>query len=209
MNGPKRRSPDDGFTLIELLIATSILGILVTAIVAAMLVSLGGLAGQAQAVTDTTGAQLLSSYLVTDAEGADYVNPGQLPTGDANKFTCDDGTGTRVLLELRWTDADGTTGTTDAVYRIEPTSATDYRLERRTYSVNVASKTCTQTGSTSVVSDVSSVPTDTMAVCDGGATCNNTSTIVGLQVAAFSTDPKAAARYSAYTFSVSGARRLS
>jgi prepilin-type N-terminal cleavage/methylation domain-containing protein len=208
MKGRRRREPDEGFTLIELLIATAILGVLISGLTAAMLVALSGLVGQAQSVTDTSGAQLLSAYLVSDAQGADIVNPSQLPEGDPNRFTCDDGTAVRVLMELRWTDADGTTGTSDAIYRIETTSASDFRLDRRTYSVDLTNESCTATGSTIVVPDVSNAVADTKAVCDGGPTCDDASSVVGLQVAAFSNDPKGG-RYSAYTFGVSGARRLS
>lgn len=206
-----RASDDDGFTLIELLMAVMILGVLFSGLTAAMMVSLDSLVGRSQSVTDTTGAQLLSAYLVADAQSADYVNPTQLAAGDANSFTCDDGKGTRVLLELRWTDADGATGTSDVVYRVEPTSATDYRLVRDLYAVTLASKSCSLTAQTVVVSDVSSDPSATTALCTGG--CGNNPLSVGLHVSACVSDANnntcdpSSSSYAPYVFDVYGTRR--
>lgn len=198
------RVADQGFTLIELLIATAILVVLMTGLTAAMIVSLESVVGRSQSVTDTSGAQLLSSYLVTDAQSADVVKPAS---------TCDSGAG--VLLELRWTDADGTTGTTDVVYKTEATSASDSRLVRDTYTVS-SGGSCAAAGSTVIVPDVD--PAQTAAKCDGGSTCNSGSTVVGLHVTACSSDPRlqdagcsdtSATGYRPYRFDVSGARRLS
>ncbi|MGN6474812.1 MAG: type II secretion system protein [Mycobacteriales bacterium] len=208
MSTRARSHADDGFTLIELLISVLILGIVVSGITTAMIVSLDSLVGRAQAVTDTTGAQILSAYLVADAQSADQVNPAS---------TCDDGTATRVLLELRWTDADATTGTSDVVYRTQPTSGsgstTDYRLVRDLYSVTTGPNPCSLTSETVVVRDVSSIATDTKALCDGGSTCNNSSSQVGLQVAACVSDVNnntcGSVASAAYVFQVSGTRRTS
>lgn len=199
------RRQTDGFTLIELLIAVGILFFLIAAIGTAMIVAFRGISGRSQTVTDTSGAQLLTSYLVTDAQSADHVNPNTLAAGNADKFTCD----AAGLLELRWTDANGTSGTTDVVYKIESTSTTDYRLTRYVYTADVAAKSCGAgpTDQTVMVPNVSNVAADTKAVCDT-ASCTDASDTVGLHVTAFSAEPKSN-QYSAYTFDVSGARRVS
>lgn len=176
-------------TLVELLIATSLLAVVMSGIVTAFLLVLQTSSAADQKITDSTGAQLLTSWLVSDAQSADVVNPGA---------TC--ATGKTVLLELRWTDADNTTGTTDVAYVSEDTGDGNFRLTRYVYDGS-----CVQQRQTTVVRDID--PAATTAICTPSATpCADNARQVGLDVTAKSLDPKTDS-YSSYEFQVVGSRR--
>jgi prepilin-type N-terminal cleavage/methylation domain-containing protein len=184
---------DDGFTLVELLIAISLLGIVMGALISAMILSLRTVDATRQKITDTTGAQLVTSWLVGDAQSAQKVNPSA---------SCDSSSDN--LLELRWTDAADNTTITDVVYTAETADATNMQLSRVVYAVSGAS--CTQTAKEQLVRDISTTGSATVAVCSPA--CDDSATRVGLHVTAFSTQPNST-QYSSYTFEVYGSRRAS
>jgi prepilin-type N-terminal cleavage/methylation domain-containing protein len=186
---------DEGFTLIELLIAIAIMGLMLGAITSAMIVAFRTVDARRQTVTDSSGAQLLVSYLVADVQAADRVQP--------TDFRCD----AASLLELRSTDADASLNRmTVTAYAVSTGPSGGSQLSRDVYTLNSAATTCAGIVASrrTLVQDIDS--TATAVKCDGGATCNNTSIIVGLHVAAYSIQPKGN-EYVPYTFDISGTRR--
>jgi prepilin-type N-terminal cleavage/methylation domain-containing protein len=187
---------DNGFTLIELLIGVTILVMILGAIGTAMTVAFRTISTQRQTVTDSAGAQLLVSYLASDAQSADGVQP--------TDFNCGGG----GLLELRWLDADKNFGMVDVVYKIEAGSAGDSQLTRYRYTLSRTATDCdTPTSSQSAALVLSVDPAHTTTWCDGVVSCSSSSTIVGMRVVAFSGQPKNG-NYSSYTFDVTGSRRM-
>ena len=160
-----------------------------------MIVAFRTVDARRQAVTDSSGAQLLVSYLVSDVQSADRVQP--------TDFQCDPG----ALLELRWTDADAALNRMIVATYTTSTDPAGTRLTRNEYTLSASATSCS--GITpiqkSLVKDVDA--TATSARCDGGVTCSDSSVIVGLRVKAFSTQPKGNV-YVPYTFDVSGTRRV-
>jgi Tfp pilus assembly protein PilV len=185
---------EDGFTLVELLISVMLLVIVTGGLITAMIVSMRTVDATRQRITDTTGAQLVTSWLVSDAQNANHVNPAS---------SCLTGTGTKVL-ELNWTDSADNTTVTDVLYETEPADATNFQLARVVYTVSGA--TCTQQSKQLLVRDVSTTAGQTIAVCS--PTCGDAATRVGLHVTAFATQPNNA-NYTSYTFEVYGSRRTS
>jgi prepilin-type N-terminal cleavage/methylation domain-containing protein len=190
-------SDDEGLTLIELLIAVVIMGLMLGAITTAMIVAFRTVDARRQAVTDSSGAQLLVSYLVSDVQSADRVQP--------TDFRCDPG----ALLELRWTDADASLNRMTVAAYTATTGPAGTQLFRNEYSLSASATSCSGIIPTrkGLVKDVDT--TASSARCDGGppATCDDSSVIVGLRVKAFSTQPKGNV-YVPYTFDVSGTRRV-
>jgi len=193
---------ESGFTLIELLIAVVLLGAIMAAITSATIVAFRTIDSSRQTVTDSAGAQLLSSYLVTDVQSSDKVNPSA-------PDTCSAAGGGTIALELRWSDASqvaagaASPAVTDVVYQTEPDGSGDFRLARYSYSVNSAGA-CSLTSQKTLVQNVSTTAGDTQAVCS--PSCNNNANQVGLHVTAFSQQPKTGF-YQKYQFDLSGTRR--
>lgn len=183
---------DDGMTLIELLISIVLLTVIMSAIVTAFILVLNTVDSTRQTVTDSTGAQLVTSWLVSDAQSADHVQPasGCVPA-------------VAPLLELNWTDADNTTGVTDVKYVIEDAGNGNFQLSRYAYAVSGAGA-CTQSDQTVLVRAVD--PGTTLQACAPAPACSDTSKQVALTVTALSKDPKTG-NYSPYTFTVTGTRR--
>src|SRR5439155_1213083 len=97
---------DDGMTLVELLMAVMLLGIIFAALTGAMALAFYTLDTSRQTVTDSSGAQLLSSYLPNDVQSVG--NPAAISGAtnttdhvDPTDFSCDPGD-SGLLLELRW-----------------------------------------------------------------------------------------------------------
>ena len=185
---------DDGFTLVELLISVMLLVIITGALISAMIVSMRTVDATRQRITDTTGAQLVTSWIVSDAQNANHVNPS---------VSCLTGAGVKVL-ELAATAAVDNTTVTDVLYETEPTDATNFQLSRVVYTVSGA--TCTQVTKQQLVRDVDTAAGKTVAVCTPA--CTDTATRVGLHVTAFATTPNSP-NYTSYTFEVYGSRRTS
>lgn len=178
-------------TLIELLISISLLTIVMAGLVTAMLIVLDTTDTTRQTVTDSSGAQLLTSYLVSDAQAADTVQPS--PSCAADR-----------LLELRWTDADKSIGTvTDVVYIVEAGATGNSQLAR--YSYTVSGGACVQTGKAVMVRAVDPGATATKASCAPSA-CDDSAVRVGLTVTALSTEPHTG-NYTSFKFDVLGSRR--
>jgi prepilin-type N-terminal cleavage/methylation domain-containing protein len=188
------RQRDEGFTLIELLMSVMLLTIIFGALVAAMEISFQTIDSARQRVTDSTGAQLLSSFLVSDIQSADHVQP--------TDFSCHSG----GLLELRWTDASSLVGTTtDVVYNVESAGGGNSQLTRYSYTV-VAGNSCTLVETHIIVRAVDSGAAATKVTCTP-APCNDSTRDIDMQVTALSKDPKSGL-YQPYVFDVAGTRRV-
>lgn len=186
---------EEGFTLIELLIAVILAAVMLAAVGSAMIVAFRTISARAQGVTDSGGAQLLVSYLVSDVQAAEKVQP--------TDFRCD----SAALLELRSVDADTSLGRMTVTTYSAVTGSTGSQLSRAVYTMSSTATACAGVtpDSTVLVRDVD--PAGTAARCDNTATCSNSSLIVGLRVKAYSIQTTGTV-YGSYTFDVSGTRRV-
>lgn len=190
------RTREEGFTLIELLIAVTIMGLMMGAITSAMIVAFRTVRSGDQGVTDSTGAQLLVSYMVSDAQAANLVQP--------TDFTCDGS----ALLELRATEADASlNAANDIVYSVSAKPGGGNQLTRNVYALAGSASSCSGVTPTTQVLVLDIDAAGTSAACDT-PTCTDASSVVGLTVKAFSLEPKSAT-YTGYTFKVQGTRRVS
>jgi prepilin-type N-terminal cleavage/methylation domain-containing protein len=188
----KRR--DEAFTLVELLIAVSIMSLMLMAVTTAMIVAFRTIRSSDQGVTDSSGAQLLASYLVSDAQAANHVQP--------TDFTCDP----TAVLELRASDADPLlNAASDVVYAVAPTPGGGSQLLRKVFRLTSTATSCSGITPTTQILVLDVDPAGTAIVCDT-ATCSDASNQVGLQVKAFAVAVKSSS-YTAYTFKVQGTRR--
>lgn len=174
------KSRDDGMTLIELIISMALLTVVMAGLTTAFLLVLDTTESTKAKVTDSTGAQLLTSYLVSDVQSSDSVQP---TTG---------GCGGLPLLELKWADA-SSGAVTDVQYVLESNSNGNFQLARYRYDGS-----CGLQDKTVIVRAVST------ATCT--SPCDSTARQIGLNVTALSKDAKTG-NYSSYTFQVLGSRR--
>jgi prepilin-type N-terminal cleavage/methylation domain-containing protein len=70
MNDGPRKSSDAGFTLIELVISIGILGVIIVPIVGSMLFGLAESNGIRDRISDSSSAQVLSTYFAPDVQSA-------------------------------------------------------------------------------------------------------------------------------------------
>jgi prepilin-type N-terminal cleavage/methylation domain-containing protein len=102
-----RTRPENGFTLIEMVITTAIIPIVIGALVLGLLAVLSLQNKTSAKVSDTSDAQLVSTYFEADVQSAVYLTTSASPTNTSSTTTvtanpmakC--GTGTQ-LLGLEW-----------------------------------------------------------------------------------------------------------
>ena len=78
---------EDGFTLPELLVAIALLGIVVAALMSAVIVGLKTTTGTTDRLAASTDAQFTSTWFVTDVQAAEAINSGDpcaLPSGSSS-----------------------------------------------------------------------------------------------------------------------------
>jgi prepilin-type N-terminal cleavage/methylation domain-containing protein len=187
-----------GMTLIELLIAIALLGIIIVPITGAMYLALLTNNATAQRVTDSSGSQLVASWLVSDVQSADVVSTSSSLCGGPN-----------TLLELGWTDADPhAPNVTHVTYDvIGPFSTGSYELERSNFLVTGPSCSLT-TQSILVRATVSRTdPTNPPVVTCSPSPCGASTRQVSLRITALSNDVHGRTYYAPYTFQVTGTRR--
>ena len=187
-----RHSGDDGMTLIELLISVTLVTVVMGALTTAMLLVYDTTDASRNQISDTSGAQLVTSWLVSDAQSAGTISPSP-------------GCGGSPLLELQWTDAKTANGVVDVQY-VEQAGAAGTQLARVAYSVSSAG-VCTQTNSDVLVRGVNPSSSATYAYClpTKVPECSGTPTEVGLNVTA--TIQTNTGNYAPYTFQSIGYRR--
>jgi prepilin-type N-terminal cleavage/methylation domain-containing protein len=112
---------EQGFTLIELIVSTSILGLVMSAIVASIFLGLQVSDDTQDRLNESHDARLLAAYFTVDGQSADGVRR------DAS--TCTEGTaaGETPIVLFKWTEA----GTAKAVSYFVSTVDTEKRLTRR------------------------------------------------------------------------------
>jgi prepilin-type N-terminal cleavage/methylation domain-containing protein len=190
---------EEGMTLIELLIAISLMAIIMVPLTGGLYLALVTNSGTIQRTTDTSGGQLMSSFLVPDVQSADTV-------ASAAPFVCAQGT---TFLELGSFDA-ATGAQTEVSYNIVPQGAPsmDDEVTRSTYSVDGG--TCMSTSSSVVVRAALS-PTlrdpNPIVTCTPSP-CGPTTRSVAVTLIALSKSVTSRSYYSGYTFQLSATRRV-
>lgn len=204
---------DEGMTLIELLIAVAILALVVGPIVIVLEYAMATAKASSQRTTDSSGAQLMSSYLVTDVQSADFVwawtSGQQTPTGSPFGADCGD-TNTRLEIQSQDPVKSGPTSATFSAVTydvVPPTGAgdADTAFVRHTWTVGATG--CTQTGSTSLIEalDSNNLPT---ATCEPtSSACSSATTDVDLTVVAFTQNVHNSNLYGKYTYNLTASRR--
>lgn len=185
------RTRDSGITLVELLMAMSILMIIITPILGAFLLALVTAESTSQRVTDSGGAQILSSYLSSDVQGSDEAVRAAAP------FDCDAG----AVLELGSKDAQGASETRVA-YVPRVVEGEDAQLRRLVYTY--ADTGCSLEDETLLLRavDVASV----LVTCDP-APCGAATRTVRLDLTALGKAPRDDTYYAPFPISLTGTRR--
>ena len=173
----RRRPPalDVGFTLVEMVISVLILGIIMVPLTTSYVLGLGTASSTAQAVSNSSDAELVAAYLTTDISSANTVSAADMTAGQ----TCSGGSTT--ILQFATTDlsVNGAAPTIYVSYVLVPNTDAEGQLHLAAGSVDELDRiTCSASGSpTSSLTlartiQVSPVPA---ASCDGSA-CSNNST---------------------------------
>jgi prepilin-type N-terminal cleavage/methylation domain-containing protein len=178
---------EDGFTLIEMIIAIAVLGIIVGPIAGSFLIGFLESTSARDRIADSSGAQVLSAWLVNPASPTCF--PAPITAGDA------------VRLQITMTDPK--TSTTSTVSYIDDSTSTgQHRLLRAV---------CTPSASTSSLIAPYLASSNGFAVaCDGGvAPCADpTPTLVSVSVSSESQAPQDQSSYEPFSFELEARRRI-
>jgi len=220
-----RPDGDDGMTLIELLISVLVLGIIIFPLIMVLEFAFTTANATTQRTADSAGAQVMSSYFVTDVQGSDFVWTSTHHTNFSTAFPALDSTqpaspsiecgstsgATQTILELQWQDlSNAITAVTYDV--VTPSDGSDPAFVRHAYSVDVAGNSCTSTGSTTLVYALDNASGKAPTVICAPASCIRPET-VRMTVNAFATTTRNAPLYGNqgtddYTFNLTATRRL-
>lgn len=191
-----------GMSLIELIIAIMLVGVIIGPLFGAFLIALNTANGTEQRVSDSASAQLATGYFTTDAQSSDLVR--------TSAFTCG---GPNTILEFESTHADPDVGTVSEVsYDIVADAGTpvSYAMRRRVYTY--ASSTCTLSRDTALVRNaVPATDADTTrrpSVTCSPTPCTTTPKTVAMKLTAYKAPKGSSTNYSAYTFTITGTRRV-
>lgn len=182
---------DSGMTLIELLMAMAILMIIITPIIGAFFLALVTADSTSQRVTDSGGAQILSSYLSSDVQSASDTVRDEAP------FDCD----SDAVLELGWRDAK-TGDSTRVAYVPAGQPDEDAQLLRLVY--QHAPSGCTLEDE-SVLLRAVDVPS--IEVTCSPSPCGATTRAVRLDLTALGKAPRDDTYYAPFPISLTGTRR--
>ncbi|MEZ5233216.1 MAG: carboxypeptidase regulatory-like domain-containing protein [Acidimicrobiales bacterium] len=118
---PRRLRGDDGFTLAELVISTMIMGIVLTAVTAAVIVGLRNGSRSVDLLGPSTDAALLSHHFTADVQSASVSD---ISPGVASGCDYEPPAGSRNVLALAWLDNAGELPVRHAVaYHLDPATA--------------------------------------------------------------------------------------
>lgn len=101
---PSTRDHEAGFTLIELLVSITILGVLMGAVTAAMMVGLGTNASTGTRLDESRDEQFIAAYFSSDVQGAQTIRLGGGPAVPTCKFAGGGGTLVVEFLGEDFTD---------------------------------------------------------------------------------------------------------
>ena len=147
----KAQHPEDGFTLIEMIIAVVITTMITGALAAVFVTSGRSTSASSHRSNQTNDAQVISSFLVKDAQAAGAVDPlTGINDSTAGAFTNAAATCsvTGTVLRFRWVDRSSTATYVDAVYTRSGT-----KLTRTVCNTPVAGGTTTTLPSISLASN--------------------------------------------------------
>jgi prepilin-type N-terminal cleavage/methylation domain-containing protein len=200
MNRVLARIRDEGgMTLIELMIAVSLLGVVMGPILGSFLISMLETTATRDRISDSSGAQAVSSFLIPDIQSAKAVSPGPTTTCLPAALA-----GATVHLVLAWDDpsdpADATKSTT-VTYASVANGSGQRTLHR-------ASCTGSAQETTRLASNMAA-SNGFAATCDGAA-CSSAATPrrVVASLTLESLDPQSNSSYGALTFDIKATRRV-
>jgi prepilin-type N-terminal cleavage/methylation domain-containing protein len=181
---------DRGFTLVELLVAIVILGVVVAAISASIIVGLKTTDRTSQRLAESHDAQMVSSFFATDVESATDVS--------LTDTACSGGS--TVVVRFSWTESDSPSTTVDHVasYVIEQDPAGTPGAEKRLVRRSCLGSGLAPAGAV-VVAHMPLTAADPSVTCDSAAP--GTCTATPAQVAITFSEP------SGYSYTVTGKRR--
>ncbi|MCU1586656.1 MAG: hypothetical protein JWN31_149 [Frankiales bacterium] len=150
-----RSADDEGLTLIELLVAMAVMLVITTPLVASFVLTLATTTTADQDTTNSTDAQILSSYFDHDVANSDAVS---------RTSACGAGVGSTTVLASTWLD-----GATQHIVAYQAVADTDAQTRLNVANVyRITRFDCTGGGSTATVvaRSASAVP---VPLCDGAA----------------------------------------
>lgn len=209
---PKRAngSHSDGFTLIEMVISILILGVILAPLTTSYVLGLGTATSTAQAVSNSTDAEAVATYLTADVASSNTVSPADLTAGQ----TCSGG-GTAILqFKIKDLSVGGAPPTTYVSYVLVADDNTAGTLHQAAGSVDTLDRvTCdafgAEIGQLTLARTLQASPQAAPA-CDD-STCSNNSKPqkVSLSLTAYEyeklTPPTPT---SPFTFTVTASRRV-
>lgn len=196
MNCRLRERREEGFTLIELLIAITISSILIGAIGTAFLATMKGTQNLHETFVESHDAQLLATYLTSDAASAD---PVLVDTASTTATGCGGPTSGTNVLRMEWSQVEGSTTTTFAVsYRVVGSTTGSELIRYYCEAVSPATLAAATASYHVVAHNLSNPAVQTPAVA------TSTSSKIEMALVSLKTSSESAA----YTFNLSAAMRV-
>ena len=224
---------DDGMTLIELMISVLILVIVVTPLILVLEFAFSASNATSQNTTESAGAQLMSSYFVSDVQGADFVWTNTQHTDFTKAIPQSDPSlppvattqcgGNATVLELQWRDGSSNAATPPvlaATYDVVPASAFNATsglvsapasLVRHTWQIAAGTTTCTSLDSTTLVYTLNQAltsPARAVQLTCVPVNCNDPNS-VEISINAMSQDVHSGLYNKPYTYDLTASRRSS
>lgn len=180
-----RTRSDSGLTLVELLVCVAIVGLVVPALTAALVIGWRTTDETVSRLSDSRNRQITPSLFTRDVQSANSVD------ADGSVSTCLQG-GDTLLVRFTWTETPATGATVTRVAAWAWTGGTTKLVERRFCATGSSI-----TSSVTTAHDVAAAPVPTCRTSGGtAAACGATTVVVDLSV----TDPSG-------TFLATGRRR--
>lgn len=170
---PSTRDREAGFTLIELLVSVAILGVLMAAVTAAMIVGLRTNASTGARLDESRDEQFIAAYFSADAQGAQTIRVGGGPVVPTCRFPAGDGTVVVEFVGEDFTDAAAPTVTARTVSYLRRPAAGGGAAELHRLVCTDGASTPAPGGDTTLARNLSATPKAT-CVSSGppAAPCN-------------------------------------
>ena len=189
---------EEGLTLVELIISLGVLGVIIVPLTSSFLIGLIESTSTRDRVADSSAAQAISAYLLTDVQSSDTVaktGSGCLPVAGFG------GTST-VKLQLNWLDPKTNVPTVVTYIDHVPSGSPQHALFRLECT---GSTTTAQPLELAAYLDAANGFT---VECDGTPTCTNPVKVVRVQIKAKSDSPSSASSYAPFDFDFLARRRV-